>query len=199
MEICEVYIYIQRQVIFRLQTYRTWSDEELVLLLRKDERNQKAFQVLYERYGHLVLGLCMKYLKNINEAEDMTADIFEKLIHKIQVNDISYFKSWIYQVSKNECLMSLRKKKLDTGTIDFEIKDNGSELSSLEEKEITLTKLEAAVQQLKSEQKTCIELFFLQERSYQEISDGLNISIKQVKSAIQNGKRNLKIIMEKTS
>ncbi|MCT4560397.1 MAG: sigma-70 family RNA polymerase sigma factor [Crocinitomicaceae bacterium] len=182
-----------------MQTYRTWSDEELVLLLRKDGQNQKAFQVIYERYGHLVLGLCMKYLKNVNEAEDMTADIFEKLIHKIQVNEIWYFKSWIYQVSKNECLMLLRKKKPETASIDFEIKDNGSDLSSLQEKEITLTKLEAAVQQLKSEQRKCIELFFLQERSYQEISVGLNLSLKQVKSAIQNGKRILIIIMEKTS
>lgn len=186
-------------MIFRLQTYRKWEDEDLVMLLRKDSQNEKAFHILYERYAHLVLGLCMKYLKNMAEAEDMTSSIFEKLTQKIQVNEINYFKSWIYQVSKNECLMQLRKKQPENGTIDFEIKDNGSDLSSLEEKEITLTKLEAAVQQLKSEQRKCIEMFFIQERSYQEISEGLQISIKQVKSAIQNGKRNLKIIMEKTS
>jgi len=141
------------------------------------------------------MGTAMKYLKNVHEAEDLTMEVFEGLAKKIEKHEIKHFKSWLYMVCRNECLMRLRKK----GPITQEIEDRllGSESDeNVAVKEEQLTRLESAIEDLKEEQKICIKHFYLDQKSYQEIAIELNISIKKVKSAIQNGKRNLKILME---
>lgn len=173
--------------------YRLLEDAELIALY-KSSRDKDAFSVIYERYGHLVMGTCMKYLKDEFEAEDLTSKIFEELGDKILKHEIDYFKGWLYRLSKNECLMFLRKQK--TRFL------NGSQVELLEEeqkeperREEQLTLMEKSLALLKSEQEKCLRLFYLEDKSYQEVSDLLEISLKQVKSAIQNGKRNLKIIL----
>lgn len=176
--------------------YRSLTDLELIQLY-KEENNLFTIPLLYERYGHLVLGTCIKYLKKYEDAEDTTMKIFGELNLKIEKHTIQHFKSWLYQVTKNECLIHLRKQK----TIQTPIHENLLQSEPLEseehlERELKLTKLEQAIQHLKEEQRICIELFYLQDKSYQEISDELDIPLNTVKSAIQNGKRNLKIWME---
>lgn len=180
---------------FKRKTYRQKSDEELILIY-KEEFASECIAVLYERYGHLVMGACMKYLKNVVESEDLTMHIFEHLPQKLIKHEITYFKSWLYMVTKNECFMLFRKKGLSTSPIDgFEYSD---ELPSEEIviKEQKLSALEEIIPLLKEEQRICIELFYLKEKSYQQICDELQLSMMQVKSAIQNGKRNLKIRLE---
>jgi RNA polymerase sigma-70 factor (ECF subfamily) len=63
--------------------------------------------------------------------------------------------------------------------------------------EHTYDLLEEAIQELSEEQKLCVNLFYLQKKSYQQITDRTGFTLMQVKSYIQNGKRNLKIILEK--
>jgi RNA polymerase sigma-70 factor (ECF subfamily) len=178
-------------MIFGVRKYRKYSDEDLVIAY-SEKPSRDILQVLYERYGHLVLGLCLKYLKQMENAEDMCASIFEKLPQLMVKHEVRYFKSWLYQVSRNECLMLLRKKKNYSIPIeDVAIEaEEGNESEKLEKE---ITSLELALKELKSEQQKCLVLFYLDELSYTEISAKLNMEIKSVKSHIQNGKRNLKI------
>lgn len=173
--------------------YRLLADADLIQLY-KVSKDKIVYTILYERYGHLVMGTCMKYLKDEYEAEDLTSKIFEELSDKIVKYDIDNFKSWLYRLTKNECLMFFRKQKaqvLNQRQIEM-LSEN--EIDN-EEKEYQLTLLEKSIVKLKAEQQECIRLFYLEDKSYQQVSDLLQMDIKQVKSAIQNGKRNLKIIL----
>lgn len=192
------------------------SDNELVLRFR-DTRDNAIVGELFQRYTHLVFGVCMKYLKDEDEAKDGVMQIFEKLITDLHRHNVDNFKGWLYMVAKNHCLMYFRSKKNHVElprhlTGDFG--DNHSEdevsfgndsgvpmelTSSLhhngEDKEKQLTLMEWALKELKEGQKICIELFYLQEKSYEEVARETGYTMKEVKSYIQNGKRNLKIIM----
>lgn len=182
--------------INKRKQYREKSDEEL-MTLHKSEGGSICIGILYERYGHLVMGACMKYLKNTLEAEDMTMQIFENLGQKIIKHEIQFFKSWLYMVTKNECFMSLRKKGYEFSSIEItNLKEEENDFERILLKEQKLTLLEEVIPFLKDDQRKCIELFYLKELSYQQISTELNLSLMQIKSAIQNGKRNLKIQLE---
>ena len=184
-------------MIIQRRKYRLLSDEDLVLAYAS-KPSRDIMYVLYERYGHLVLGLCIKYLKQVQNAEDMCASIFEKLPSLLIKHEVRYFKSWLYKVRRNECLMELRKKNSKFSEME-ETKIVDEDNLGLEEKkkqEAEINHMESALSGLKENQKQCITLFYLEEKSYQEISIALSMSIKAVKSHIQNGKRKLKIVME---
>jgi RNA polymerase sigma-70 factor, ECF subfamily len=176
------------------KTYRALSDEDL-LLKYGEKQSSLIIGELYNRYGHLVMGAAMKYMKNKFDAEDLTMTVFEKLPKKILTNDIQNFKAWLYMVTKNECLMLFRKKGTLTTELTHELESNGTSEVEIN-KEVQITMLEDAIETLKDEQKICIKLFYLERKSYQEITNQLSMDIKKVKSAIQNGKRNLKIKLE---
>lgn len=181
------------------------SDEEIILRYKTNHDIEYVGQ-LFERYTHLVFGICMKYLKSETEAEDATLEIFEDLFDKLEKNEITNFKSWLYSVSKNFCLMYLRKQnteirklenfyknKVDMD-VDFseEIHLNGEENNCN-----TIEKLKIVLNSLNNEQKCCIQLMYFENKSYNEISDLTGYTLKQVKSYIQNGKRNLKNLLTK--
>jgi RNA polymerase sigma-70 factor (ECF subfamily) len=190
-----MHLYVMMLFQRRHKRYGDLSDLELINLYKQEE-NLFTIPLLYERYAHLVLGTCIKYLKRYEDAEDITMKIFGELNQKLEKHTIQHFKSWLYQVTKNECLIYLRKQKTMQTPIHENLLQAEPETDELKERERKLTKLEQAIQHLKEEQRICIELFYLQDKSYQEISDELNIPLNTVKSAIQNGKRNLKIWME---
>lgn len=175
-------------------TYRTYSDEQL-LITYNQKQSSKIIGELYKRYGHLVFGTAMKYTKSKFDAEDITMTIFEKLPAKLLLHEIQSFKSWLYMVSKNECLMFLRKKGNITLELTRELESQDT-LAQKEHQEIQLNLLEEAIKTLNEEQKKCIQLFYLERKSYNEITEILLMDIKKVKSAIQNGKRNLKMNLE---
>lgn len=182
--------------LFKKAYFRTQSDESLLEFLRKGG-DSRCLGELYIRYGHLVFGVCLKYLKNRMDAEDLTSEIFERLTQKISAHEITNFKSWLYSVTKNECFMRLRKKSIQTDELQEQwLGEIPSEEDDFEQKEIILNQLANEIEGLKEEQHLCIRLFFIEKKSYEQISQELNISLKQVKSAIQNGKRNLKIRLE---
>jgi RNA polymerase sigma-70 factor (ECF subfamily) len=184
--------------LFKRTYYRQQSDEELLDLFRS-KQDSRCLGELYERYGHLVFGVCLKYLKTKMDAEDMTSDLFEKLPKRILDHEITHFKSWLYTVTRNECFMLLRKKSIHSEEIqDQLLSNNEPEHEEQLEKELMLEKLEGSVMGLKEEQRVCIHQFFMEKKSYEQISQDLQIPLKQVKSAIQNGKRNLKIQMDQT-
>jgi RNA polymerase sigma factor (sigma-70 family) len=179
--------------------YFATSDADLILLYRK-EKAKFCIDIIYNRYGHLLLAIAFKYIRNREEAEDVVMNLFENLGNKIQQHDIQNFKSWLHTTIKNECLMHLRKtKKINSAySLDeielYTIDDEQHDFHVL--KEHILTLLESTLNELKSEQKKCVELFYLENKSYLEIAELLNLSLNTVKSAIQNGKRMLKVKLE---
>jgi len=180
--------------------YNHISDAELLHLFYADHNNE-WLGILMERYTMLLLGVSMKYLKNEEEAKDAVQQVFLKAISELHKYEVAYFKSWIYMIAKNHCLMKLR----DKGRLHVELIEGltaapaePEEKNKYLEKDKTLDKLAVALQQLNNEQQQCITLFYLEKKSYQDITGETGFSIMQVKSHIQNGKRNLKIIMEKT-
>lgn len=180
-------------MLFKRQKYRSFSDDQLAQLIA-DNADMFALGIIYDRYGHLVFGLALKYMKNQQDAEEITSRVFESLQRKIASSPIKYFKSWLYTISKNECLMELRKKTPFTSDVTDLIEDETDNLYL--DKEIRLELLESAIAKLKDEQRKCVEQFYLESKSYQQISDELEMPLTQVKSAIQNGKRNLKLLLE---
>lgn len=180
--------------------YNNCSDNELVNVFFETGDN-RLIGILYQRYGHLALGLCLKYLKNRDEAQDAVIQIFTNLIKDLKKHKIDYFKSWLYVYSKNFCLMELRKRQ-STLKKELELRENVhlfmdmTDPEHLKEKERQIVLMEQAIALLNTDQKKCIELFYLQNKSYTEITDITGYSANDVKSFIQNGKRNLKIKME---
>lgn len=180
--------------------YSEITDNELLQRYVQTNDN-KWLGILLQRYTMLLLGVCMKYLKDENEAQDAVQQVFIKVIQEVHKYRIDYFKSWLYMVAKNHCLTSLRDKRR---TISEALTDNHTfTLPDDVDNDIALTEqvstemLATALEQLSEEQKQCVNLFYLQKRSYAEISSATGFTLKQVKSYIQNGKRNLKMIIEK--
>lgn len=180
--------------------YAQLTDQELLDNFYSDGNNQ-WLGALLPRYTLLLLGVCMKYLKNEEEAKDCVQHIFLKAITELPKYRVEYFKAWIYMVARNHCLMRLRGRH---GKIPVEIKEQHLAAIYEEpnkqnhvEKDLLLQDMEQALEQLNPEQKQCITLFYLEKKSYQEIAENTGFSLLQVKSYIQNGKRNLKIMLEK--
>ena len=179
--------------------YSHISDAELLNRFYADHNNE-WLGILLERYTMLLLGVSMKYLKNEEEAKDAVQQVYLKAINELHKYKVAYFKSWIYMIAKNHCLMQLRDKGRFSREIDEKTVTAPAEPEETQahiEKDKTLDKLAVALQQLNKEQQLCVTLFYLQKKSYQEIAEQSSFSILQVKSHIQNGKRNLKIIMER--
>lgn len=180
--------------------YTNMSDQELLEHFYSSQDNH-WLGILLHRYTLLLLGVCMKYLKNEEEAKDSVQQIFLKSITELHKYKVEYFKSWLYMVAKNHCLMKLRDRP---GKVATEIKENFAvtpeEDNSLDlhlEKDRQLELMSNSLQELNKEQKLCVTLFYLEKRTYQEITERTGFSLMQVKSYIQNGKRNLKILLEK--
>lgn len=159
---------------------------------------------LYEKYMHLVYGVCLKYLHDRASSQDAVMQIFEKLITEVPKREIDNFKPWLYVTTKNFCLMYLRSMKSRNSREEKMIESNSYfmestyELHHNSEVELDhdLASLKKCIDELKDEQKECIKLFYLEEYCYQEIADKTKLELKKVKSHIQNGKRNLKICIE---
>lgn len=177
-------------------------DEELVQRYRNSHEPLYIGE-LYNRYTHLVFGVCMKYLKSEAEAEDATMQIFEKLIAELKKHHIVAFKPWLHTVVKNHCMMVFRKdtteakRKTELRHEIGGLVENPEEnhLKEQEDKEFVLQHLKEGIEELKEEQRVSVELFYLKEMSYNEIATITGYSMNEVKSYIQNGKRNLKNII----
>jgi RNA polymerase sigma-70 factor (ECF subfamily) len=182
-------------------------DDLSLVAMYKQTNDNNCVGILYKRYTHLIFGICMKYLKNTDDAQDASIQLFEKLLTDLKKHEIQQFKAWLHMVCKNFCLMKLRsdsskQKNFNEMQKDFvSVMETDYELHLTIEnkKETQLTFMEECMQQLNEEQRLCVELFYLQEKSYQQVTEETNFSMNNVKSYIQNGKRNLKNCIENKS
>ena len=177
------------------------SDERLLEKFRKSG-NLDLLGELYSRYMHLVYGVSLKYLNDRDDAQDAVMNIFEKLIDDLPRHKVQNFKSWLYVLTKNHCLMEIRSRKstdrrLEGLKIEQEIMESADEMHLIDREDNAIGEaLKACIERLKSEQKQCIELFYYKKLCYQEVAEELKMDEKKVKSYLQNGKRNLKICLE---
>jgi RNA polymerase sigma-70 factor (ECF subfamily) len=185
------------------QGFHELPDLELILKYRENA-DPEIITVLFLRYTHLVYGVCLKYLDDKDDAKDAVMEIFEGLMEDILSHDIHNFKSWLHSVTRNHCLMMLRKIKPVRMEMEMtEEKKDGEFMEipvglhqEVELEEYTLKDLESAMVTLKEPQRRCIELVYLEDKSYTEVCDITGYSLNEVKSHVQNGKRNLKIRLE---
>ena len=183
-----------------IDKYKHISDQELLENFYTTH-DAEWLGILLPRYTLLLLGVCMKYLKNEEEARDCVQQIFLKVITELKKYKVEYFKSWLYMVAKNHCLMKIRARH---GKIPVELTEQnmqGAEelpdKQSLLQDDQAIELMNEALGELSPEQRQCVTLFYLQKKSYQEISEETRFTMMQVKSYIQNGKRNLKLMIEK--
>jgi len=175
------------------------TDEELLLEFKQSNR-QDVLAKLYLRYTDLVYGVCLKYLKNGEAAKDAVMNIYTELLQKLTQHEVENFKSWLYVLTKNHCLMQLRREKkmitveLQPGVMQSE---DFSHLDNILSKEQDFKKLEQCLERLPVEQKQSIQLFYLENKCYNEIVEQTGMDWNRVRSLIQNGRRNLKICMER--
>lgn len=185
-------------MFFRQKT-GSLSDLELIVKFRSTD-DLSLVSELFGRYTTMMYGVCLKYLRDRDDSRDAVMQVFERLPHALKTHEIANFKSWLYVTTRNHCLMQIRAKKgKRTEEIDSQVVESDFlvHLEGESDLENDLTRLERCIQQLAGEQQTCVRMFFLEEKCYKDVADLTGFDLNKVKSYIQNGKRNLKICMEK--
>ena len=179
------------------------DDEQDLLREYRETGDLRILGKLYERHMEMLYAVCYKYLRDEDEAKDAVMAIFEELIEKARTHTIANWKSWLHSVAKNYCLMQLRSEKIRVDDFFDDDRMESAVFPHLEddsaEKESTFRYLEKCLEQLNPEQKTTVSLFFLKEKSYRQITEETGYDPNQVKSYLQNGRRNLKLCMDNAS
>lgn len=179
-------------MFLRRQASSSASDEELVLALRGGR--QSALGVLWDRYAHLLFGVGMKYLKDTERSKDAVVELFTTLPMLLRKHRVERFRPWVHAVMRNHCLQALRgERRITFVTEDSELDYDDPSEALL--REASLARLEKAIDELNEMQRQCIRLFHLERNSYQQTADRTGLPVEQVRSHLQNGRRNLRIIL----
>ena len=189
--------------LFKKKEYS--SDEEL-LKHYKESGNKELFADLFKKHVSVVYGTCLYYLQDKAEAQDATMQLFERLMLDINNREIDNFKGWLSFVVRNHCISLIRKNKSYQKNMksygDFEYEDTTYEteekIQSVSD-DVMIEHMKLSLPKLKEGQRICLELFYLQNKSYQDIANETKYTLNEIKSYIQNGKRNLKLLLEDTS
>ncbi len=186
--------------LFKKKEYN--SDEEL-LKQYKQSGNKELFADLFKKHVSVVYGTCLFYLQDKDEAQDATMQLFEKLMLDINNREINNFKGWLSFVVRNHCISLIRKNKSASKNIqsyyEFEYEtpsyEEEEKINSISD-DVLLENMKSCLPKLKENQRICVELFYLKNKSYQDIANETPFSLNEIKSYIQNGKRNLKLLIE---
>jgi RNA polymerase sigma factor (sigma-70 family) len=181
-----------------VNSYKSLSDKELADLYQSSAQ-QGFVAELYGRYSGLLFGVCMKYLEDADAAADACADIYIELVQKMLKHEVQNPKAWLHTLARNHCLMKIRSdKKMPVDSISesfVQLEDNWHP-EIAKEKEHRLNAMEHCIEGLKDEQRQAVRLFYLEEKSYNEIAEITGIGWNTIRSQIQNGRRNLKLCIE---
>lgn len=182
-----------------LKTIASEKEDEVLVAEYRENGELSVLAVLYQRYMELLYGVCLKYLKDPEDSKDAVLAIYEELTGKLRKHEVVNFRGWLYQVAKNHCLMKLRSQKGKSRTEGIDIMQLGEIAHHNEDghREEEFKILAECVEQLAIGQREVIELFYLQEKCYKEIATSTGKDINTIRSFIQNGRRNLKLCMEK--
>lgn len=181
-------------MFLRRKAIPSTSDEDLVLAVRSG--HQSALGHLWDRYAHLLFGVGMKYLKDTEQARDAVVELFTTLPDLLKRHEVERFRPWVHTVMRNRCLLVLRQAK-HAVSIPEELL-NGADTGEMDDavlRERSLQQLGSAIARLNDAQRMCITLFHLERRCYQETAERTGFTVEQVRSHLQNGRRNLRIIL----
>ena len=177
------------------------ADDQALIAAYRRSSDLKVVAQLYQRYLDLLYGVCLKYLGEPETAKDAVMDIFEDLAQKLLRHEIEHFKGWLYTLAKNHCLMKLRtSRRIPVAqSADPEHMQTGEEMHLKDklEQEERFDRLAACIETLPADQRTVIRLFYLENKCYKEIELSTGMEWNKVRSHIQNGRRNLKICMQR--
>ena len=147
-------------------------------------------------YREDVLGLCYYYTRDVELSKDLTMDTFETYLKRGKkgpvINDI---KSYLLGIARNLCMAHFKKSKRTQSIEESVLQFMEYEDENAPNGEEVIDRLMMSMCKLTTDQRRCVELFFIKGCSYNQISKKLNFSYNEVKSFIQNGKRNLKKLM----
>ena len=182
---------------------KEYTSDEDILKHYKQTGDKEIFADLFKKHVTVVYGTCLFYLQDKDEAQDATMQLFEKLLLDVNNREIDHFKGWLSFVVRNHCISLIRKQKSQSKNVkmyyEFEYQDANLETEESIGRvgdEQMLEQMKQSLPKLKEGQRICVELFYLKDKSYQEIANETSYSLNEIKSYIQNGKRNLKLLME---
>ena len=182
------------------------SDEDL--LRRYHAQGEVAdLGVLYERHMSGVLAICRRYLRDEEDAQDAVMQLFEQLVPKLRQHEVENFPPWLHATTRNHCLMVLRARQRAGPTVVHFSDEAGMESvaarhltaddpAEAELHEQHLQQLEHTLAELPPGQRQCLELFYLEKKSYREVAALTGFDLNAVKSHLQNGKRNLRRLLQ---
>ena len=176
------------------------TDDQTLIAAYRSSSDLKLVAQLYQRYLDLLYGVCLKYLSDTETAKDAVMDIFEELAQKLLKHEVTQFKGWLYTLAKNHCLMKLRSAgRTRVQSFDPEHMQTAEELHLKDnvEQEEQFDRLSGCIEELPADQRTVIRLFYLENKSYKEIETATGMEWKKVRSHIQNGRRNLKLCLQR--
>ena len=182
--------------------HKVFSDAELIARYQ-NSRDDAYFEELFTRYQDKVLPICFKLLRNKEECQDACMEIFEKARKGFRKENVDKFNSWLFILIKNHCYDVLRKRKRRLTTSSYAEEElegilwkNGPDgrLNDGSDSQEKIRDVEAALSRLDEAQRVCVDGFYCQGKSYKEIAEETGYTSNQVKSYLQNGIRNLRII-----
>lgn len=187
-------------------------DADVVALAQKGR--EPAYRELLRRYERPVFSLVFRMVRDRTIAEDLAQDTFVKVLNHIDRYRPEFkFSSWLFKIANNVAIDHLRKRQLDTVSMDgsahastaaeieatsFELADQGENaLSEMVSRELG-SAIEGAISQLRPEYRSCILLRHVEGRSYEEIAATLDLPLGTVKTFIHRARHQLRELLEHT-
>ena len=185
------------------------ANEDQAYVEKAKAGNQEAFSKLMDKYKDSIFYMTLKMIHNRDDAEDLTLESFGKAFNKIKKYDNKYaFSTWLFKIATNNCIDFIRKKRLETHSIDEPIKTEKGSINTINVESETLNpeqkvmkeqrviSVRSAVKKLKPKYRHMIELRYYEELSYEEIATELNIPLGTVKAQLFRAKELLAEILE---
>jgi RNA polymerase sigma-70 factor (ECF subfamily) len=180
-----------------------------LIRLALDNADQKAYAELMGRYRDSVYFMLLKMVNNKDDADDLTIEAFGKAFKRLSQYTPTYaFSTWLFKIASNNCIDFIRRKKMNTFSIDKTIEnDEGGEMSmnikadGLNPEEHMVKKqkvklMREVVEKLKPRYRVLVEMRYFDELSYEEISDKLELPLGTVKAQLFRAREFLANIMK---
>lgn len=189
---------------------REKTDQEVVVFAK--DGVDEAYRELVRRYERPVFSLVYRMVRNRELAEDLAQETFIKVLNAIQSYRPEFkFSSWVFKIANNAAIDHIRKRELNTLSLEgsphadtpelieataLQISGGGeSQLDEVENRELGST-IEKAVGQLRPEYRSCILLRHVDGRTYEEIAEMLNLPLGTVKTYIHRARNELRILLK---
>lgn len=176
-----------------------------------DKQDPRAYKKLMSRYKDSIFFMVLKMVRDRNDAEDITLESFGKAFNKLDKYDTKYaFSTWLFKIATNNCIDFIRKKRLQTVSLDKPMEnDKGDDLQidfeseGLDPEEKFIKKQRAVsvrgtIEKLDEKYRHLIKLRYYQELSYEEIAQELDIPLGTVKAQLFRAKELLSKLLEKS-